>query len=74
MLVEEELLAPDLARKLPVWKHSGFSVHNGKPLRRDDAAGLERAAQYTRLPRSALARGGQVLDPGLGFLVWFSHK
>ena len=46
MLVEEELLAPELARKLLGWKHSGFSVHNGKPLRRDDAAGLERVAQY----------------------------
>ncbi|MDP7135447.1 MAG: transposase, partial [Planctomycetota bacterium] len=43
---EEELLAPELARKLLGWKHSGFSVHNGKPLRRDDAAGLERVAQY----------------------------
>jgi hypothetical protein len=46
MLVEEELLAPKMARKLLGWKHSGFSVHNGKPLRRDDAAGLERVAQY----------------------------
>ena len=42
----EELLAPELARKLLGWKHSGFSVHNGKPLRRDDGAGLERVAQY----------------------------
>jgi len=46
MLVEEELLAPEMARKLLGWKHSGFSVHNGKPLRRDDADGLERVAQY----------------------------
>jgi len=46
MLVEEELLAPELARKLLGWKHSGFSVHNGTPLRRDDADGLERVAQY----------------------------
>ena len=46
MLVKEELLAPEMARKLLGWKHSGFSVHNGKPLRRDDAAGLERVAQY----------------------------
>jgi len=46
MLVEEALLAPELARKLLGWKHSGFSVHNGKPLRRDDADGLERVAQY----------------------------
>jgi hypothetical protein len=46
MLVKEELLAPEMARKLLGWKHSGFSVHNGRPLRRDDAAGLERVAQY----------------------------
>ena len=46
MLVEEELLAPELARKLLGWKHSGFSVYNGTPLRRDDAASLERVAQY----------------------------
>ena len=46
MLVEEELLAPELARKLLGWKHSGFSVYNGTPLRRDDADGLERVAQY----------------------------
>ena len=26
MLVEEELLAPEMARKLLGWKHSGFSV------------------------------------------------
>lgn len=48
-LVEEELLAPEMARKLLGWKHSGFSVYNGKPLRRDDAEGLERVARYTRL-------------------------
>jgi hypothetical protein len=27
-------------------KHSGFSVHNGKPVKRNDAEGLERVAQY----------------------------
>ena len=31
MLVEEELLAPELARKLLGWKHSGFRVRNGSP-------------------------------------------
>ena len=65
MLVEEELLAPELARKLLSWKHSGFSVHNGKPLRREDAAGLERVAQYTRLQRCSTA--GRFLTPGPGF-------
>ncbi|MBL7189775.1 MAG: transposase [Phycisphaerae bacterium] len=46
MLVEEELLAEELARKLLSWKHSGFSVHNGKPIKRNDTAGLKRVAQY----------------------------
>lgn len=46
MLLEEELLAEELARKLLGWKHSGFSVHNGKPVKRNDAEGLERVAQY----------------------------
>lgn len=43
----------------------GFSVHNGKPVRRQDAAGLERVAQYTRLQRLWLRPGrrhcGQVI-------------
>jgi hypothetical protein len=46
MLVEEGLLAEDMARKLLKWKHSGFSVHNGKPIKRNDTEGLERVAQY----------------------------
>ncbi len=46
MLVEEELLAEQLARKLLSWKHSGFSVYNGKPIKRNDAAGLKRVGQY----------------------------
>ena len=46
MLVAEGLLVGEMAPKLLGWKHSGFSVYNGKPLRRDDADGLERVAQY----------------------------
>ena len=46
MLVEEGLLAEELARKLLSWKHSGFSVHNGKPVKRNDTDGLKRVAQY----------------------------
>ena len=46
MLVEEELLAEEMACKLLSWKHSGFSVHNGKPVKRNDSEGLERVAQY----------------------------
>ena len=40
MLVKEGLLAAEVARKLLAWKHSGFSVYNGQPIWRDDAAGL----------------------------------
>jgi transposase-like protein len=46
MLVEKGLLAEELARKLLKWKHSGFSVHNGKPIKRNDTDGLKRVAQY----------------------------
>ena len=46
MLVEEGLLAEELACKLLGWKHSGFSVYNGKPIKRNDSAGLQRVAQY----------------------------
>ena len=42
----DDFLAEELARKLLSWKHSGFSVHNGKPIKRDDADGLQRVAQY----------------------------
>ena len=46
MLVEQGPLGEELARKLLSWKHSGFSVHNGKPVKRNDTAGLKRVAQY----------------------------
>jgi len=46
MLVEQGPLSEELARKLLSWKHSGFSVHNGKPVKRNDTAGLKRVAQY----------------------------
>jgi len=46
MLIEEGLLAEELASKLLGWKHSGFSVYNGKPIKRNDTDGLKRVAQY----------------------------
>ncbi len=46
MLVEEGPLGEEMARKLLSWRHSGFSVHNGKPVKRGDDEGLERVAQY----------------------------
>ena len=46
MLVEEELLAEELAGKLLSWKHGGFSALNGEPIKRNDTDGLKRVAQY----------------------------
>ena len=46
MLVAERKLAKDLAGKLLSWRHSGFSVHNGNPVKREARLGLERLAQY----------------------------
>jgi hypothetical protein len=54
MLVEEELRPQGRARKLlgcgstaaSRRSASGGSVHNGKPLRRDDADGIEHVAQH----------------------------
>jgi len=37
---------PFLARKLLSWKHSGFSVYNGKPIKRNDVDDIKRVAQY----------------------------
>ena len=46
MLAAEGPLGEEMARKLLSWRHSGFSVHNGKPIKRGDDDGLERVAQY----------------------------
>ena len=46
MLVAERQLAKDLAGKLLSWRHSGFSVHSGNPVKRGERSGLERLAQY----------------------------
>ena len=46
MLVAEGKLAKELGKKLLSWRHSGFSVDHGQPVKREDKAGLERLAQY----------------------------
>lgn len=48
MLVAERELAKDLARKLQSLRYSGFSGHNGEPVKREAKSGLERWAQYIR--------------------------
>ncbi len=46
MLKEEGKIGDDLINRLMSWRHSGFSVHNGVRVRRDDDGGREALAQY----------------------------
>ncbi|MCK5218104.1 transposase, partial [bacterium] len=46
MLVSEGKLAQELGKKLLSWRHSGFNLDHGRPVKRKDKAGLERLAQY----------------------------
>ncbi len=60
-----------MARKLLSWKHSGFSVHNGKPVRRQDAAGRERVAQY--IIRNPFSEQKMVYDAQDGTVIYHSR-
>ncbi len=46
LLKEEGKIGDDLINRLMGWRHSGFSVHNGVRVRRDDDGGREALAQY----------------------------
>ncbi len=46
MLKEEGKIGDDLINRLMSWRHSGFSVHNGVRVARDDEQGREALAQY----------------------------
>jgi len=52
MLKEEGKIGDDLINRLMGWRHSGFSVHNGVRVRRDDEQGREALAQYTCPPQA----------------------
>ncbi len=46
MLKKEGKINDDLIRKLSQWKHSGFSVHNGVRIEKDNKKGREALSQY----------------------------
>jgi len=46
MLKEEGKINDNLIVKLMKWRHSGFSIHNGVRIARDDEEGRESLAQY----------------------------
>ena len=45
-LKDEGKINDDTINKLMSWKHSGFSVHNGSRVARDDEEGKEAISQY----------------------------
>ncbi|PJA72739.1 MAG: IS91 family transposase, partial [Nitrospirae bacterium CG_4_9_14_3_um_filter_53_35] len=46
MLKAEGKIGDETIRKLLIWRHSGFNVHNGVRIRRSDAEGRERLSRY----------------------------
>jgi hypothetical protein len=53
MLFEEGMIAEELAENMRSWKHSGFSVHCGKPIKACDADGRKTLSEYiSRAPFS----------------------
>ncbi len=46
MLKGEGKINEDTINKLMAWRHSGFSVHNGSRVARDDEEGKEAISQY----------------------------
>jgi len=46
MLKAEEKIGDALINNLMSWKHTGFSIHNGVSIAKDDDAGKENVAQY----------------------------
>ena len=67
MLKDEGKIGDDLINRLMSWRHSGFSVHNGLRVRRDDAGGKEALAQYTCPPLGTEAFQGPAQPRGLSW-------
>ncbi len=53
MLLEENMMSEELVDNMRSWKHSGFSVHSGMPIKADDADGRKTLSDYiSRAPFS----------------------
>ena len=53
MLLEEGMISKELVENMNSWKHSGFSVHCGKPVKADDINGRKTLSEYiSRAPFS----------------------
>ena len=70
LLVDEGLLAERMADKLLTWKHNGFSIDNGAPVKRKDREGLERLAQY--IIRNPFSEEKMIYDEDGGTVIYHS--
>ncbi len=53
MLLKENMISEELVENMRNWKHSGFSVHCGKPIKADDTNGRKTLSEYiSRAPFS----------------------
>ncbi len=73
MLKKEGRIDDGLIEKIMKWKHnSGFSVHNGVRLSRDDDAGRESLAQY--IMRNPFSVKKITYNSGTGTVIYKSRK
>ena len=56
MLLEEGMISKELVENMNSWKHSGFSVHCGKPIKACDADGRKTLSEYTSRAPFSLER------------------
>jgi len=70
MLLEEKLIAKDMALKILSWKHSGFSVHTNVRIGSDDKKGLEGLAQY--IVRCPISEDKIILAPDKRTVIYKS--
>ena len=53
MLLKENMISKELVEKMSSWKHSGFSVHSGSPVKVEDEASRKTLSEYiSRAPFS----------------------
>lgn len=46
MLLEENMISHELVEKMSSWKHSGFSVHCGNPIKAEDEKSRKTLSEY----------------------------
>ena len=56
MLLEEGMISEELVENMNSWKHSGFSVHCGKPIKACDDNGRKTLSEYISRASFSLER------------------